>query len=116
MANFPPFFCLDATEAIHLVSVTVRKFAFLILFTLIISLAAPGSLVPAASQAETAVIFTLDVCGSNGPFQSPGHEMPSLYECPCRLVPVAFSGFHRLSSPTSVLFLIPSPKEHPPQA
>ena len=94
----------------------MRKTSVLLLCTLIICLMAPMHAVTAvASQNDTTVIFTLDVCGSAGSSISANQDIPSIYECPCKIMPLEFTGFLNISKPLFSPLLIPSQEELPPK-
>ncbi|MEK6672261.1 MAG: hypothetical protein AABY42_02160 [Nitrospirota bacterium] len=61
------------------------------------------------------VIFTLDVCHASSPSLSVNTEMPTIYECPYRHVPLAFMGFYETSNPIFNPFIISYPIEKPPK-
>jgi len=95
----------------------MRKMGVLVLSALIISLVAPVYAVTAAvSQNDSAVIFTLDVCSSSGSSLAANQDIPALYECPCKIVPMEFTGFQHISRPVFSLLLIPSQEERPPKS
>ena len=88
----------------------------MVLFAIIISLATPLFAITSAVSSEgTIVVLTLDVCGSSGHTSSTNHDMPSVCECPCKIVPLEFAGFHSILKPFFSLLLIPSQEELPPK-
>jgi len=94
----------------------MRRTGVLVLCALIISLAAPvHAMTAVVSSDETAMILTLDVCGSSGPPLSAHQDIPSLYECPCKIAPSEFAGFRYISKPVFSPLLIPSQEELPPK-
>ena len=94
----------------------MRKISVLILVALIVSLATPVfAITSAVSTGGTAMILTLDVCSSSGLSLSAGNDMPSIYECPCKIVPMEFAGFQNILQPPFLLLLMPSQEELPPK-
>ena len=94
----------------------MRKISVLVLFALIISLATPVfAITSAVSSGGTTIILTLDVCNSSGSSVSTNHDMPSICECTCKIVPLEFAGFHRILKPFFSPLLIPSQEERPPK-
>jgi len=94
----------------------MRKISVLVLCALIISLATPVFGVTSdVSSGGATMILTLDVCGSSGSFLSTIDDMPSICECPCKIVPLEFAGFHSILKPFFSLLLIPSQEELPPK-
>jgi len=94
----------------------MRKISVLVLCALVLSLIAPVHVVTAAVlHNDNTVILTLDVCGNSGPSLSAGQDIPAMYECPCKLVPSEFAGFHSILKPFFSLLLIPSQAERPPK-
>ena len=65
---------------------------------------------------EKKVLCKLDVCGLSGHSLLSGREMPSICECPCKVVPLEFAVSYSASQPQGKLLLIPARKERPPQA
>ena len=103
------------TEKQFLYISLMRKMSVLVLCALIIPLLAPVHVSTASSQSDKTVIFTLDVCGSPGSSLSAHQDMPSLYECPCKINPSGFIGFQNISKSVFSFLLIPSQKERPPK-
>jgi len=94
----------------------MRKKGALILFFLIISLATPLlNVMPVESDDDHAVILGLDVCDASESSISANQDMPSLYECSCKIVPLEFAGFHTAANPVFSFLLIPSQEELPPK-
>jgi hypothetical protein len=94
----------------------MRKISVMVLFAIIISLATPLFAITSAVSSEgTIVVLTLDVCGSSGHTSSTNHDMPSVCECPCKIVPLTFISFLTISKPLFSPLLIPSQEERPPK-
>jgi len=95
----------------------VRKIILFILCILIISLAAPlHAVASAAPPGDSTVILTLDIYGSSGStLSAESDDMPSIYECSWKMIPLAFAGFHRTSRPAYASIFIPFQEERPPK-
>ncbi|MDP3112032.1 MAG: hypothetical protein Q8M71_08020 [Thermodesulfovibrionales bacterium] len=90
--------------------------SILVLFAIIISIMFPLNFAvsPVTDKSKT-VILTLNVCDKSGHSLFSGTDMPLIYECPCKPVPLEFSGFHRISNPAFSSSLISFQKERPPR-
>ena len=94
----------------------MRKISVVILCCLIVSLATPlFAVTHTVSSDGNTMILTLDVCNSSGHPMSHGNEMPSIYECPCKIVPLEFAGFQSILEPSFLVLLISSQEERPPK-
>lgn len=62
-----------------------------------------------------ASILVLNVCNGSGADILSSTDMPFVYECPCKLVPSGFAGFHNIANPVFNRFLVAFQKERPPK-
>ncbi len=60
-------------------------------------------------------LSVLNVCNGSGTGVLSSTEMPFVYECPCKLVPLSFAGFHDISDTVFNRFLVAFQKERPPK-
>jgi hypothetical protein len=95
----------------------MNLFSSLCLFALILGVIAPlHPTIPLSPHNNEPVIFTLDVCHSQGAMTSGSSEMPSLSETPCKPVPLELSGFHEGLPPKLAQSIFAFRKERPPRS
>jgi hypothetical protein len=94
----------------------MKKISVMILCALIISLIAPLQTVTLAeSQSGDTVILTLDVCSPSGSSLSANNDLLSIYECPCKIIPLALLGLQHIAKPAFSFLLIPTQLDRPPK-
>ena len=93
------------------------KFSGILIFVAIcISFIAPVTMHLAVVSADRpANLVTLDVCHMTDSSLSVNSDSPSIHECPCRYVPLAFAGFHEDVITFFVPYLASVQHERPPR-
>lgn len=90
--------------------------SILILAVLLLSLISPLAVhVTSALPDSGRSLVTLDVCHASDSSLSVNADSPSLHECPCKYVPLAFAGIHESDSAVFVPYLISVQHERPPR-
>jgi hypothetical protein len=92
----------------------MRLISVIILIALSLSVMPQTVVVHPHAGTETS-ISVLNVCNGSGTGVLSSTDMPFVYECPCKLVPSSFAGFHDIANPVFNRFLVAFQKEHPPK-
>lgn len=93
----------------------MKTAAFLILAMLVLSMTSPLSLHVPFSSDHNSRILTLDICDASGSALSVNGGMPVIPECPCKLCPLEFNGFHWIADTLFTPFFIPFQQDRPPR-
>lgn len=93
----------------------MKLISIMILIVLCFSILSPVTIVCPYKETERSSIIMLDVCHSSGTGVLISLDIPFIYECLCKPIPLRFAGFYEFLNSVSNPFLIVLQKEHPPR-